>query len=559
MRLIDRFKISFIFPLICGVIISILFTIIIMFVCANKIPYKDEYKEQIKIFEDDKNRPFIEISKSMIHKKLQRSIDILIILRDYYTNYSNPNIEPEIDLIKNYSINVHQNKTNNTDSNYFSQWFVNLTVKNINDLPNNSSALKQLSLLVKMIPILNSLYVPNSNLIQFIYFGAKRSRLFFQYPDVKYIISKENFTDTKFENPKWCKNDSLIVPQYYYFICRPWFIQNDEINKDLIYITDRYLYSDFSFGFSVCIKFNDTLDQNFDGDNYIILCIDNNLNDYYNLLKNFNFMLSGSIYIVKVLSHIPIYYSSDNFTKGIETLENLMFNKHTKYFINEYLEFKESINKIIKKNKNNDETIYNSSYVRNNVTINYIVYPLLFLIDKQYIHFLSVVYETKETIYENILLQFTDYVLYKFIILSIMYVFIGGILILITCYLINGIAHNIINPIKNMTRVLKGIKSSIKEKEEFINLNSYENQKMEKNILSDDSSEMDNIDEDEDTNYIRSLEIDNLFNYLLKLKNALSFTSSKRTESEKSALYSYIDSKYIFKEVSNNKGNSLII
>ena len=118
MRLIDRFKISFIFPLICGVIISILFTIIIIFVCANKIPYKDEYKEQIKIFEDDKNRPFIEISKSMIHKKLQRSIDILIILRDYYTNYSNPNIEPEIDLIKNYSINVHQNKTNNTDSNY---------------------------------------------------------------------------------------------------------------------------------------------------------------------------------------------------------------------------------------------------------------------------------------------------------------------------------------------------------------------------------------------------------------------------------------------------------
>ena len=77
MRLIDRFKISFIFPLICGVIISILFTIIIMFVCANKIPYKDEYKEQIKIFEDDKNRTFIEISKSMIHKKLQRSIDIL--------------------------------------------------------------------------------------------------------------------------------------------------------------------------------------------------------------------------------------------------------------------------------------------------------------------------------------------------------------------------------------------------------------------------------------------------------------------------------------------------
>ena len=86
----------------------------------------------------------------------------------------------------------------------------------------------------------------------------------------------------------------------------------------------------------------------------------------------------------------------------------------------------------------------------------------------------------------------------------------------------------------------------------------YINDNKTKNSVSDeeetytdklsDNSNSDKMEEDDDRIDIRSEEIENLFNSIVKLKNALSFTSCINNQYEKEALLGYIESKFTFKE-----------
>ena len=69
----------------------------------------------------------------------------------------------------------------------------------------------------------------------------------------------------------------------------------------------------------------------------------------------------------------------------------------------------------------------------------------------------------------------------------------------------------------------------------------------------------DNYKENDDDEFleIRSAEIDDLFNILLKLKRVLSFTSNPFVSNDKSTLMNYVMAKYTFEEVQNLKGKTI--
>jgi tetratricopeptide (TPR) repeat protein len=87
-------------------------------------------------------------------------------------------------------------------------------------------------------------------------------------------------------------------------------------------------------------------------------------------------------------------------------------------------------------------------------------------------------------------------------------------------------------------------------------MNNTDTKKQENEQRLNEENDNDN-EVDEETLDVRSAEIDNLFNILLKLKNVLSFTSNTKVIQDKSALLNYINAKYTFNEVSNFKGKNL--
>ena len=239
-------------------------------------------------------------------------------------------------------------------------WFINQNVRNINYLnetkeknltdniieENFNLFEKQLSVLVTMTQIMRSIYNKSNNTtfdseFDLLYLVSGRTNLFFQYPITTDDDDLLMFVK-KFKNPTWCKNESLAIPEYFYFSCRPWFVQTKEFTKnntDSIVITNRYVYTTSEFAFSICSKFNDTLDITKDRDNSLIMCLDIKLNDYYNLLDNFNSQLSGYLIVVKVESNFPLYYPMDETHNYVATLERSEFNYNTIFFISELLEF----------------------------------------------------------------------------------------------------------------------------------------------------------------------------------------------------------------------------
>ncbi len=68
MRLQDKFKKVFILPLICGILISIILTVIILILYANQFA-DDDLVKRLQSVENDKTLPIIQTTKNMLYKK----------------------------------------------------------------------------------------------------------------------------------------------------------------------------------------------------------------------------------------------------------------------------------------------------------------------------------------------------------------------------------------------------------------------------------------------------------------------------------------------------------
>ena len=109
MRLQDKFKKVFILPLICGILISIILTVIILILYANQFA-DDDLVKRLQSVENDKTLPIIQTTKNMLYKKFQQSIYSIQLFSNYYSffaNYLQDDVnEEKIKFINKYSKNV---------------------------------------------------------------------------------------------------------------------------------------------------------------------------------------------------------------------------------------------------------------------------------------------------------------------------------------------------------------------------------------------------------------------------------------------------------------------
>ena len=106
MRLQDKFKKVFIFPLICGVLVSIVCTITFLFFFGTEYQ-SEEIVSKVKDIDIDKVQPYIESVRSILYTKFQRSFNSLDIISKYFKFYAKTlNSTINKTLINQYSINT---------------------------------------------------------------------------------------------------------------------------------------------------------------------------------------------------------------------------------------------------------------------------------------------------------------------------------------------------------------------------------------------------------------------------------------------------------------------
>ena len=114
MRLQDKFKRVFIFPLICGIVLSILLTVMILALYALQFSDND-LVNRLQSVENDKTLPIIQTTKNMLYKKFQQSIYAIELFYKFYSDLLQDDVtNTQKDFINKYSINVLSlsNKTN---------------------------------------------------------------------------------------------------------------------------------------------------------------------------------------------------------------------------------------------------------------------------------------------------------------------------------------------------------------------------------------------------------------------------------------------------------------
>lgn len=117
MRLQDKFKKVFILPLICGILISIILTVVILILYARQFADED-LVSRLQLLEDDKTLPIIQTTKNMLYKKFQQSIYSIELFSNYYqffSEYLKEDVNDEtLAFINNYSLNGVEVADNHT-------------------------------------------------------------------------------------------------------------------------------------------------------------------------------------------------------------------------------------------------------------------------------------------------------------------------------------------------------------------------------------------------------------------------------------------------------------
>jgi len=140
---------------------------------------------------------------------------------------------------------------------------------------------------------------------------------------------------------------------------------------------------------------------------------------------------------------------------------------------------------------------------------------------------------------------------------------LGSIVLLISVYLINSIAINILKPIKMMNSILIGINKTIEKEKEGEGLIELKNsQKIQNENLNnyqklyDEENEYEN--EDDDLLDIRSQDIDQLFRTLIDLKKSLNYLQNNENQENESKMLNLIFAINTFKNVNSQSPELLL-
>jgi len=175
MRLQDKFIKVFILPLFCGIFISIMLTVTVLLVYANRLANDTSLSNLLQDVDNQKSLPILLSVRNLLYKKFQPIIYGLMNIKQYHnflvTNIQTSDIQinpKDVYLIKKYMKNVVvlENslladfvagfKSDNSTYLDYASWFINPEKTNIDTLDDVSK--NQLQIISRMIPAIRSIY-----------------------------------------------------------------------------------------------------------------------------------------------------------------------------------------------------------------------------------------------------------------------------------------------------------------------------------------------------------------------------------------------------------------
>ena len=554
-RLQYKFSKVFVIPLVIGIFLSIILTLIVLTMYASKLNKDEKIKNLLEKVDLKKSIPKLLSVRNLLNNKFQPIIYNLMKIKEYYNFQNNTKFDNKFDSwINKYMINVDHitNMQNENDTVLldYSYWHISPSINNFSNL--NEITKNQLRLLWKIIPALRSIYEVSKDLDYYryinIFIASNITDLILYYPLTN--MSYKEFKKKNQTNEKDCRKGKYQVMNYYYFPCTRWWKNSINNNENFTITTKNNLNNEYSS--TICLKFDLGL-----------MCVKANTTDLIMIFDHFNKELNGYFFVLQTEMSVPFYYTNFpkfNFSSDLIRYE---FDRNLTFYIEEILNFPNVLANFTKKNTFNcgilnktNTSNYQTNckfetvkFLRNNTYYNYLKILVYFETENYTTsHFMSIIFITNPETFLPTFTKVHDLLLPRLYIQLILFIILGAILLLIAWYLIYFIATNIVKPIKNLKNIIQGINNKKL-------VMDFEYQEiMKRKFLNED-----NYKENDDDEFleIRSAEIDDLFNILLKLKRVLSFTSNPFVSNDKSTLMNYVMAKYTFEEVQNLKGKTI--
>lgn len=410
------------------------------------------------------------------------------------------------------------------------------------------------------------------------YFAINKKRLFFGYPYELYKNnSSSDFTNVS-SNPTQCIDDITgLRPDYFSFICRPWFTQfyadvknGNELSISAPYVDIIDLKDNnprFILTVTLCLNLET---RTSDTEDISCVCTDIEINNIFDSLEGFNALTTSGYFAViyprihsSSNSSAVFYYPNMAKYNRYQTWKFYNFGVNKTFYLNDTKHFTSVQNNFLMQ-KFTDSRLINQTlnYKKGNDTIT--LYPIFINNDNlqpnSSLHLLTIGFFNNESNINNEISKVIQNQLFPRIMVQLLaFLILCLILILIVRNLLFGIADNIVKPIRNINNMILDMrdqkeKNFLKEEKNKDDLDFFENEKddflkMEENNYI---QQINNVDSEE-VFEIRSEEISKLFDILLQLKGAIN-VSSKSNVLDKSKLINFVVSKYVFKDVSNLKG-----
>ena len=541
MRLEDKFFNSFFYPLLVGIVLSLVIVITILgYYSGNFLDTKtsyDVYLLEKKYAVSNINTLTIFLSNA-IHK-LQIALQEQISL--YLRTAQSLDFSKELNFTNSEIYNPEEVrelfKSNSTDINFASYWFINPNLTKISQL--NIETQRQLYVFSTLTQSFYSIIKSNDDFLKNIYFMFEDTDLNFAYPisyfeKLGFFDIVNNYTN----NPSWCTDEEGNIISYYKFKCRDYYRDINTAQKgsfDLnyknnenrtIFITSPYT----QFGdkqkeslFTMCIKFNDSISGKF-----AYACVDSEDENLFSTFDSLNDRLIGYVAITSVGFKEAFYFPQILSDKNTKTLGEFIYTIDNEYFLEEKIKFLNVVQKYMTsnyiKNINKEKlekepiTSFDELYIDNNngksqkffinnKEFNYCLFPIILKnMDGEIEHCLSIIYIFNKKAFYSHSIEFQNDSNTQIIFLAFLYLFFGFVLLYIITLSFKLLAKFIVIPIKNVHYMLEGINVGGEYRLEYLsNLKKKQEDNLEKlNKINQELSKKDKDNNNID-NFIQEL------------------------------------------------------
>ena len=592
MQISEKFKKSFVAPMIIGILLCMISTISI-FTFFTKNFGNSSNNSELRYLYNTVTEQKINTSKTLIYSNFQKAINLIKLVSKYYEHFlelyseehfNYENLEKNIINGQDIDSKIPRlEETGEIDYYGHSVWTKDLELKNIRDpyISNDKRIKKYLYCFYLIMPVLKGIITSNMGNnkrgICSIYMVFNKHEIWATYPA---IIKQEIFTNLE-DLPDFCVDSNGNKITYYYYKCRSWWIdvQNTIVNSDAksskgfedIIITHPYKSYDIlsSFPLTICFKYYPKDANKEDILDIIAICADFDIKLLIDYFDKLNSGIPGYFFVSLINSNIPIYYPNifeHRFSTSIQMLE---FHYKSKYYFDELIKFNELVDKMVEYNPNENYYDNNDNYYSSNNKFNiaeesntqlkyFYKYKQIYNYKEYYItfktkenffnHMMTIIYISLDNMSEKAINSFGGIIIPRIITQVFLFVIVGFILFLISLFLTTSLANNISRPIKCMTNSIKGIDFDF-DTNKKIDLNeSYQQYNIDRNIDEDNNYDVEN---DRD---IKVEQLLNLFNILIKLKSCLAINYDKSLSLSCENLMPLINTKDVFSKVNNLKG-----